>query len=143
LPGGAGEMIAMSDSLGADVRLVTVMQYGRLLAILATISAVGHLANAPRGVVHLPLASAASRPAEMLNYLISVLIAITGAALGTRFRIPAGTMIIPAALAAVARSSEYPLLPGRRLFWQVLTWFWVYRSVETLMPQEGFVQNSE
>jgi membrane AbrB-like protein len=38
LPGGAGEMIAMSDTLGADVRLVTVMQYGRLLAILATIS---------------------------------------------------------------------------------------------------------
>lgn len=43
LPGGAGEMIAMSDSLGADVRLVTVMQYGRLLAILATISLVGPL----------------------------------------------------------------------------------------------------
>lgn len=45
LPGGAGEMIAMSDSLGADVRLVTVMQYGRLLAILATISVVGHFAG--------------------------------------------------------------------------------------------------
>ena len=53
LPGGAAEMIAMSDSLGADVRLVTVMQYGRLLAILATISVVGHLANAPRGVVRM------------------------------------------------------------------------------------------
>jgi uncharacterized protein len=52
LPGGAGEMIAMSDSLGADVRLVTVMQYGRLLAILATISLVGHLAGGPAGTAH-------------------------------------------------------------------------------------------
>jgi uncharacterized membrane protein AbrB (regulator of aidB expression) len=26
LPGGAGEMIAMSDSLGADVRLVTMIR---------------------------------------------------------------------------------------------------------------------
>ena len=111
LPGGAGEMIAMSDSLGADVRLVTVMQYGRLLAILATISAVGHLANAPSRAVHPPLGLAASHHGEMVNYLISVLIALTGAALGTRFRIPAGTIIIPATLAAVAGILGVPAAP--------------------------------
>jgi membrane AbrB-like protein len=49
LPGGAGEMIAMSDTLGADVRLVTVMQYGRLLAILATISVVEQIVGASGG----------------------------------------------------------------------------------------------
>ena len=67
--------------------------------------------NATGGIVHLPLASAANRPAETLNYLISVLIAITGAALGTRFRIPAGTIIIPAALAAVAGVLGVPAAP--------------------------------
>src|SRR3981081_600201 len=52
LPGGAGAMIAMSDSLGADVRLVTVMQYGRLFAILATITLVGHFAGVSAGGGH-------------------------------------------------------------------------------------------
>jgi membrane AbrB-like protein len=73
LPGGAGEMIAMSDSLGADVRLVTVMQYGRLLAILATISFVGHLAGAGGGAGH-PVLVADIRHAEPVNYLISAII---------------------------------------------------------------------
>jgi uncharacterized protein len=102
LPGGAGEMIAMSDSLGADVRLVTVMQYGRLLAILATISVVGHFAGSSVGVTHPGARPAAGHPLEPIHYLISAVIALIGAALGTRFRIPGGTVIIPAALAAIA-----------------------------------------
>jgi uncharacterized protein len=35
MPGGAGEMAAMGDSLRADSRLVVIMQYARLLLILA------------------------------------------------------------------------------------------------------------
>ena len=38
MPGGAGEMAAMSDSLGADSRLVVIMQYTRLLLILASLA---------------------------------------------------------------------------------------------------------
>jgi membrane AbrB-like protein len=102
LPGGAGEMIAMSDSLGADVRLVTVMQYGRLLAILATISVVGHFAGAEAGSGRHTSQLAPLFQAEPLNYLVSTIIAITGALVGVRFRIPAGTMLIPAILAALA-----------------------------------------
>ncbi len=111
LPGGAGEMIAMSDSLGADVRLVTVMQYGRLLAILATISLVGHFAGASPGAGHPMTSLAAVHPAGPLHYLISAMIALVGAALGTRFRIPAGTMIIPAVLAAFAGVIGVPAAP--------------------------------
>jgi membrane AbrB-like protein len=110
LPGGAGEMIAMSDSLGADVRLVTVMQYGRLLAILATISFVGHLAGAAGGAGQ-PVPVADIRHAEPVNYLISAIIAVIGATLGVRFRIPAGTMIIPAVLAALAGIIGVPAAP--------------------------------
>ncbi len=77
LPGGAGEMIAISDSLGADVRLVTVMQYGRLLAVLATISFVGHLAGAGGGAGQtVPVADI--RHAEPVNYLISAIITMNG-----------------------------------------------------------------
>jgi hypothetical protein len=111
LPGGAGEMIAMSDSLGADVRLVTVMQYGRLLAILATISLVGHFAGASVGVGHPGTRPTAVHQLEPLHYLISGIITLIGAALGTRFRIPAGTVIIPAVLAAVAGIIGVPAAP--------------------------------
>jgi uncharacterized membrane protein AbrB (regulator of aidB expression) len=38
MPGGAGEMAAMSDSLRADSRLVVIMQYARLLVILASLA---------------------------------------------------------------------------------------------------------
>jgi membrane AbrB-like protein len=111
LPGGAGEMIALSDSLGADVRLVTVMQYGRLLAILATISVVGHFAGAQAGGGQHVTTVAPIYHAEPLNYLISTIIALIGALVGVRFRIPAGTMIIPAVLAALAGILGIPAAP--------------------------------
>jgi hypothetical protein len=111
LPGGAGEMIAMSDSLGADVRLVTVMQYGRLLAILATISVVGHFAGAQAGGGQHTPALAPIYRAEPLNYLVSIIIATIGALVGVRFRIPAGTMLIPAILAALAGILGIPAAP--------------------------------
>jgi uncharacterized protein len=111
LPGGAGEMIAMSDSLGADVRLVTVMQYGRLLAILATISVVGHFAGAQHGAGQHAIALASAYRAEPLNYVVSTVIALIGALVGVRFRIPAGTMIKPAILAAIAGITGVPAAP--------------------------------
>jgi hypothetical protein len=111
LPGGAGEMIAMSDSLGADVRLVTVMQYGRLLVILATISLVGHFAGSSVGGGHSVTRLAAVHLAEPLHYCISAIIALIGAAVGTRFRIPAGTIIIPALLAGLAGILGVPAAP--------------------------------
>lgn len=114
LPGGAGEMIAMSDSLGADVRLVTVMQYGRLLAILATISIVGHFAGAQGGSGQHAAALAPIYRTEPLNYLVSIVIALIGALVGVRFRIPAGTMIIPAILSALAGIIGIPAAPWRR-----------------------------
>jgi uncharacterized protein len=40
MPGGAGEMAAMSESLRADSRLVVIMQYTRLLLILASLALV-------------------------------------------------------------------------------------------------------
>jgi uncharacterized protein len=111
LPGGAGEMIAMSDSIGADVRLVTVMQYGRLLAILATISVVGHFASPQTGPGQHAVALAPAYRAEPINYAVSTVIALIGALVGVRFRIPAGTMIVPAILAAIAGIIGIPAAP--------------------------------
>src|ERR1700692_3601697 len=45
MPGGAGEMAAMSESLRADSRLVVIMQYTRLLLILASLALVTPFLN--------------------------------------------------------------------------------------------------
>lgn len=111
LPGGAGEMIALSDSIGADARLVTVMQYGRLLAILATISVIGHLAGAAGGHGQHATALAPLYRSEPANYLVSIVIALIGALVGVRFRIPAGTILIPASLAALGGILGIPAAP--------------------------------
>jgi uncharacterized protein len=54
---------------------------------------------------------AAGHLLEPIHYLISAVIALIGAALGTRFRVPAGTMIIPAVLAAIAGIIGVPAAP--------------------------------
>src|ERR1700733_4258960 len=45
MPGGAGEMAAMSESLRADSRLVVIMQYTRLLLILASLALITPFLN--------------------------------------------------------------------------------------------------
>jgi membrane AbrB-like protein len=114
LPGGSAEMVAISDSLGADTRLVAVMQYSRLLIILATVSMVGHFSGASNeigGILHGSLLDAGRHSTTPTNYFVSVIIALIGAALGTRLRIPAGTLIIPAVLGGVAGSLGIPAAP--------------------------------
>jgi membrane AbrB-like protein len=87
------------------------MQYGRLLAILATISIVGHFAGAQGGNGQHAAALAPIYRTEPLNYLVSIVIAFIGALVGVRFRIPAGTMIIPAVLSALAGIIGIPAAP--------------------------------
>jgi membrane AbrB-like protein len=100
MPGGAGEMAAMSDSLRADTRLVVVMQYTRLLLILGTLALLvpflSHFSPAPRNDSVAP----ASSPAIFAWWKIGVLflLALAGWLAGTRTRIPAGTFLVPAVL---------------------------------------------
>jgi uncharacterized protein len=72
---------------------------------------VGHFVGASFGSV--PSATRAPAPlaAEPLQYLISAIVALIGASLGTRFRIPAGTMIIPALLTALVGVVGVPAAP--------------------------------
>ena len=98
MPGGAGEMAAMSDSLRADSRLVVIMQYTRLLLILATLAVVtpflNHHAPSAQGQ---EAATAALLPAPFAWWKIGTLclLAFTGWLTGMRTRIPAGAFLIP------------------------------------------------
>ena len=99
MPGGAGEMAAMSDSLRADSRLVVVMQYTRLLLILASLALITPLLS-----YHSPSSRVQEAPASLLATFVwwkigvLCLLAFFGWLTGMRTRIPAGTFLVPTVL---------------------------------------------
>jgi membrane AbrB-like protein len=101
MPGGAGEMAAMSEALRADSRLVVIMQYTRLLLILASLAVVspflGHHASSSQ--VQEPV-TADLTSVTFTWWKITALsfLAFLGWLTGMRTRIPAGTFLIPTVL---------------------------------------------
>lgn len=104
LPGAASGMLAMSDSLGADPRLVALMQYTRVIVVVVSAAVVSRIWLDPEAATYLSpnqgLQAAASQDAALvheawLTYVLTVLTAALGAWLGTRLRLPAGTMLGP------------------------------------------------
>jgi membrane AbrB-like protein len=118
MPGGAGVMAAMSDSLGADTRLVTAVQYTRLLVILASLACFGAVMKmqAPTGGGVAAVAAVVAPPAGFAAWKLGVLIllALAGWATGRWTRIPAGTFLVPTFLYFALRSAG--IMPG--------TWPW-------------------
>ena len=102
LPGAASGMLAMSDPLGADARLVALMQYTRVVVVVVTATLVGRLMTgaapqpasgqglqaAPEGVYLLVQGT-------VQTYAVTVLVAVLGAWAGTRLRLPAGALLGP------------------------------------------------
>ncbi len=100
MPGGAGEMAAMSESLRADSRLVVIMQYTRLLLILASLAVVTPLVHRHALSPAVQSGTDAAVPAMFSWWKIGVLCLLTGSGwlTGLRTRIPAGTFLIPTVL---------------------------------------------
>ena len=101
-PGGASVMMLMSGAFGADARLVALMQYLRVVLVAAVASAVARLWLGPPGTV-MPDPSwfAAVR---WQDFIMTLMIAGLGGALGFRLRIPAGGLLLPMAIGAVAEA---------------------------------------
>ena len=101
MPGGAGAMAAMSDSLKADTRLVTAIQYVRLLIILGSLACIAPLlkmhAHALPGAASTLLQSAPV-PFAWWKLALLVAIAFSGWLAGTKTRIPAGAFLVPTLL---------------------------------------------
>jgi membrane AbrB-like protein len=101
MPGGAGEMAAMSDNLRADSRLVVIMQYTRLLLILASLAlATPFLSRHSPSTRVQEAVTTALVPATFAWWKIVVLglLASIGWLAGMRARIPAGTFLVPTVL---------------------------------------------
>ena len=102
LPGAASGMLAMSDPLGADARLVALMQYTRVVVVVVTATFVGRLTTgaAPQPATGQGL-RAVSEGVDLLvqgtvqTYAVTVLVAVLGAWTGTHLRLPAGALLGP------------------------------------------------
>jgi uncharacterized protein len=101
MPGGAGAMAAMSDSLHADTRLVAAIQYMRLLIILGSLACV-----APFLKAHAQ-AFASSAPAAIFfqatpfvawKFAALTALAAIGWVAGMKAPIPAGAFLVPTLL---------------------------------------------
>jgi len=125
MPGGAGVMAAMSDSLGADTRLVTAVQYTRLLVILASLACFGLVM---KGHAHAGAAAAVVVPPPdgfvAWKCGVLVLLAFSGWAAGRWMRfIPAGTFLVPTLLYFAL--SFFGITPG--------TWPWPFLAAAYLI----------
>jgi len=102
LPGAASGMLAISDPLGADARLVALMQYTRVVVVVVTATLVGRLvAGASPQPISAQGLQAAPGGVDLLvqgtvpTYAVTVLVAVLGALAGTRLRLPAGALLGP------------------------------------------------
>jgi len=91
-PGAATAMVIMSESFGADMRLVAVLQYSRVVAcaLAATLAA---LVVGNDGTGSDP--GAASQGATWAGAWFPILFAIVSAWIGARLKIPGGQLLLP------------------------------------------------
>jgi hypothetical protein len=98
MPGGASAMVALSEELGADARLVTLFQYLRLGVVILVAAAVGRWSG---GGPDMPVATVAAlpgAPSPLEAWGMTALVATVGCVLGTRLKLPAGAFLGPLVL---------------------------------------------
>ena len=107
-PGGAAAMVAMAEAYGADARLVALMQYLRVLAVVLTASTVSHylMENVPPAAILATSSDKILLTGSWLPAVLSLAVAAIGGFFGHRLRIPAGALLVPLVLGSVVHSSE-------------------------------------
>lgn len=103
-PGAASAMVLMAESYGADVRLVAFMQYLRVAVVTAVAALVAgfwspHVATTVAG--HTAWLGI-DNPAHVAG---TVALALGGALLARRLRIPAGSLVLPLVLGSVLQAT--------------------------------------
>ena len=92
-PGAASVMTIMAESYGADIRLVAVMQYLRVVLVAAIAALVAKLfgvsaSQAPAAIVWFP-------PIAWLPLAETLALAVAGPLVARALRIPAGAFLVP------------------------------------------------
>ncbi len=95
MPGGASAMVALSEELGADSRVVTVFQYVRLGVVIFVAAAVGRWAGYAPDLHVATATELPGAPPPWLAWGVTALVAAVGGWLGVRLRLPAGAFLGP------------------------------------------------
>ncbi|RDK85128.1 hypothetical protein C8D90_11254 [Enterobacillus tribolii] len=102
-PGGASAMVAMAGDFGADVRLVAFMQYLRVLFVATAAAIVTRI-----GLGDQAAAQSAAQvwfPPLDWRFAATLLLAVAGAWLGKKLRIPSGALLLPMLIGAGLNTS--------------------------------------
>ena len=97
-PGAASVMTLMAESYGADVRLVALMQYSRVLVVAAVAALVARMfgvaAHQAQAIVWFP-------PTNWIALAETLALAVAGPVAARYLRIPAGAFLVPLVVGAV------------------------------------------
>jgi hypothetical protein len=102
-PGAATVMTLMAEGYGADMRLVALMQYLRVVGCAAVASLVSRLWATGGGAPPAPIVWFA--PTPLPGFLGALALAAIGVAAGVSGRIPAGALLAPLALGLVLKGT--------------------------------------
>jgi membrane AbrB-like protein len=102
-PGAATAMVLMAEAFGADVRLVALMQYLRVLLVGIAATTVTRI-WVPVHAAAAPLIPA-SAPLHAVAFGATLALAGAGAWIGVRLRVPAGGLLVPLFAGVVLQDS--------------------------------------
>lgn len=95
MPGGASAMVALSEELGADSRLVTLFQYLRLGVVILVAAAVGRWTGGGPDTQVATAAALSGAPPPLEAWGTTALVALLGCGGGTWLKLPAGGFLGP------------------------------------------------
>lgn len=101
IAGGSAGIVAAADDLHADARLVAVLQYVRLVLVVLTAPLLVRFVLAPHGEYAAVGAKELEAVFSLHSFVLTPLLAVGGAWLATRLRVPAGALIGPLVLTAL------------------------------------------
>jgi membrane AbrB-like protein len=98
-PGAATAMVVLSQSYGADMRLVAIMQYLRVVAVASTASLVARLWGLGGAAPH----HAWLPPIAWPSLAVTAGLVLAGGLVAPRLRIPGGAILLPLAAGALVQ----------------------------------------
>lgn len=116
IAGGASGVVAVARDLGADDRVVTVVQYLRVLVVLVTLPLVTSLVFHPEG----GLGASTADPTLGASLLVTVIAVVGGLLLARVVPIPTATLLAPMLISAVLAAGGWlggPLAVPTPLQW--------------------------
>lgn len=100
IAGGSAAIVAASDEMEADSRLVALMQYMRLVLVVVATPLLVRFVLSPSGSYEALGPGEVESEVGLWGYLATPVIAAAGAWIGSRLRVPLGALVVPLLLTA-------------------------------------------